>query len=75
VLTATDQNHHTITSHVNVMLSSITFFIIFAVFDQSPLTLWMNLFLYICCFITNFSIFRSTFSGNLEGQNGSCPPS
>jgi len=26
------------------------------------------LYIYICCFITNFSIFRSTFSVNLKGK-------
>jgi len=33
---------------VNVMLSNITFFMIFAVFDLSPLTVWIN-----CCFYIN----------------------
>ena len=28
--------------NVNVMLSNMTFLMIFAVFDPSPLTLWIN---------------------------------
>jgi len=46
-------------------------FMIFVVFDQSPLTLWINycLYIYICCFDTNFSVFHSTFSGNLKRVN------
>jgi len=44
---------------------------IFVVFDSSPLTLWINgcFYVYICCFIANFSIFHATFSGNVKRVN------
>jgi len=45
VLTATHQKPQKPPSHclnVNVMLSNMTFLMIFAVFDVSPLTLWIN---------------------------------
>ena len=45
------------------MLSIISPFYGFAVFDSSTLTLWIN------CFITNFSIFHSTFSRNVKRVN------
>jgi len=56
--------------HYYVAYMSITFSWFFAVFDPSPLTLWIN-----CCFhnfifdvfFINFIIFHSTFSGNLKG--------
>jgi len=37
----------------DMMLSNMTFLMIFAVFDQSPLTLWINcsISVNICCFI------------------------
>jgi len=37
---------------INVMLNNIIFFTIFAAFDPSPVVLCI----YICCFITNFTI-------------------
>ena len=41
------------------------------VFEPLPFTMWISccLYIYICCFITNFSIFQSTFSGNLKKVN------
>jgi len=35
---------------------------VFADFDSLPLALWIS-FISICCFITNFNIFHSIFSG------------
>jgi len=37
-----NKNINTKCLNVNVMLSNMTFLMIFAVFDQSPLTLWIN---------------------------------
>ena len=43
--------------NVNVMLSNMTFLMIFAVFDPSPLTLWINcsFSINICCFIVKIA--------------------
>jgi len=44
------------------MVGNITFLMIFAVFDLSPLTLWINQFLVLICFTVNNIMLRHSAS-------------